>query len=387
MVEAKLITDEQRRAIIDHFKLERESNRFLILLGILGAILISAGILLLISANWDGIPRFVKLAAGLALLLGSHAGGWSLGRSGKHPIVAEVLHLIGSGMFLANIALVGQIYNLSSRPPNAILLWLAGIAVLPWLLRSKAQHILTLCVFGLWLGMELNERDSWLFFDGETRQFMVYVILGVLFAGLGQALSRTRFPEFGPATEKFGLLALHICSFPLALGFYYRVNPVASSAWAITAVLTAVALALVLLGALRLRVTPDAQWRWVWAGAQAGVLALAWMGLTVELERQWYDSHRLFGPHWIAIPALFFFCLLQAQVGLIRRSPWLVNLAIVFIGLHIITAYIELFGSMQTTGLMFVGGGVLLVGLAIYLERKRRSLLRRMSGPPTGTFN
>ncbi|MSU33714.1 MAG: DUF2157 domain-containing protein, partial [Pedosphaera sp.] len=300
MVEAGLITDAQRRAIIDHFKLDRESNRFLILLGIIGAILISAGILLLISANWEGIPRFVKLATGLALLMGSHAGGWVLGRSEKHPVVTEVLHLIGSGMFLANIALVGQIYNLSSRPPNAILLWLAGIAVLPWLLRSKVQHILALCVFGLWLGLELNEGDSWLFFDREARQFMVYVILGVLFAGLGQGLSRTRFPEFGPATEKFGLLALHISSYPLALGFYYRVNHVASSAWVITGVLTAVALALVLLGALRLRVTPDTQWRWVWAIAQAGVLALAWMGLTVELDRQWYDSHRFFGPHWIA---------------------------------------------------------------------------------------
>lgn len=384
MVEAGLITDEQSRAIIQHFKLDRESSRFLVLIGIFGAILISAGILLLISANWEAIPRFVKLAASLVLLVGTHAGGWVLGRSGKHPIVAEGLHLIGSGMFLANIALVGQIYNLSSRPPNAILLWLAGIAVLPWLLRSKAQHILTLCVFGLWLGMELNERDGWLFFDGP-RQFMVYVTLGVIFGGLGQWLSRSRFPEFGPSTEQFGILVMHVGSYPLAWKYFYRMHSATPSEWVIASVLTALASVLLLFCAGRLRVTPNAQWRWVWAAAQAGVLALAWMGLTVQLDRSWYDSHRLLGPHSVAIPALFFFCLVQAQVGLSRRCPWLVNSAIVFMGLYIATAYIELFGSMQTTGLMFVVGGVLLIALAIYLERKRRSFLRRMRETPAST--
>jgi hypothetical protein len=60
----------------------------------------------------------------------------------------------------------------------------------------------------------------------------------------------------------------------------------------------------------------------------------------------------------------------------------MVNLAIVFIGIHIVTAYVELFGSMQTTGMMFVVSGILLIGLAFYLERKRRKLMQQMSEPP-----
>jgi uncharacterized membrane protein len=385
--DAGLITEEQRQAIVEHFKLDRESNRFLAIVGIIGAVLVSAGIILLISANWDNIPRFVKLAGGLALLFGTHAGGWALARDGKHPVASEVLHLAGSGMFLANIALVGQIYNLSSRPPNAILLWLIGIAALPWILRSKAQHILTLCAFGLWLGLELNQRDSWLFFDGEARQFMVYAMLGVLFAGVGQLLDKTRFPEFGPSTEKFGLLMLNISSYPLTLGLFYGSNNVASTAWVITGVITAAAVALTLFAAVRLRVIADKQWRWVWAIAQIGVLALAWVGLTVKREWSWDARHLALGPHWIGTPVLFLFCLVQAQVGLIRRSAWMVNLAIVFIGLHIMTAYFQLFGSMQTTGMMFLITGVFLIGLAIYLERKRRSLLQRMAALPLESSN
>jgi len=87
-------------------------------------------------------------------------------------------------MFLANIALVGQIYHLSSRPPNAILLWLGGIIALPWILRSKgsthpvALRLRTLDRAGT------QSTDSLLFFDGEARQFVFYAMLGWYSRGL-----------------------------------------------------------------------------------------------------------------------------------------------------------------------------------------------------------
>ena len=379
---AGLITEDQRRTIVAHFELDRDSNKLLAILSVIGAVLVSAGIILLIASNWDNIPRFVKLAGGLAVLGGAHAGGWFVGRAGRHPLVAEALHLIGSVMFLANIALVGQIYHLSSRPPNAILLWLLGIAPLAWILRSKAQHILTLGVLALWLGLELNEHDSVLYFGGEARQLMFYAIVGVALSGLGVLLQRSRVSEFGPVTEGFGILMLHAAAYPLAIENYYGFAEVTRSAWTICAIVTALAAILLALGALKSSLIPDKQWRWTWAAAQAGVLALAWVGLLVMYDEAFYESHRWTGPHWIAAPALFVFCLVQAQVGLIRRAPWLVNIAMAFIGLHIITAYFQLFGSMENTGMLFVMTGAVLLGLAIYLERKRRSILKRMSGPP-----
>ena len=146
--EAGLITDEQRQKIIEHFQLKEDGGKFLAIVSIIGAVLIAAGITLLIAAHWNDIPRGVKIATGLLLLLGFHAGGWWLstlrsspatedGREvqGKYRKTGEALHLIGSCLFLANIALIGHIYNIVSRPPNAFLLWWIGIAALPWLLR------------------------------------------------------------------------------------------------------------------------------------------------------------------------------------------------------------------------------------------------------------
>jgi len=143
--DAGLITDDQRREITDHFKLKEDDNKFLVIISFVGAVLVLGGIILLIASNWAEIPRGVKIVAGLLLMVGFHAGGWYLREvQAKYLKSGEALHLVGSGLFLGNIALIGQIYNISSRVPNAFLLWWVGIAALPWPLRSKAQQILVL---------------------------------------------------------------------------------------------------------------------------------------------------------------------------------------------------------------------------------------------------
>ena len=50
-----------------------------------------------------------------------------------------------------------------------------------------------------------------------------------------------------------------------------------------------------------------------------------------------------------------------------------------FMGLLTMTAYVQLFGSQENTGLMFLTAGILLVGLAVVLERQRRRLITRIS--------
>ena len=380
------ITEDQRKAIVAHFRLDQESNRILHILSLLGGLLVAGGIVLLFASNWDAIGGGVKIAGGLALMLGTHAAGWWLRRADRHPVVAEGLHLIGSGMLLANIALIGQVYNLSSRPPNALLAWWLGIAALPWILRSKPQMILFLCAFGVWLGFEMNERDSWIYFDGDGRQLVVLAICGLAIAGLGLCLRRGPVPEFGSITEKFGLLLLHLGAFPTAISGFYSFGSVAPSAWPLVSAISLVAVVLLAIGLKRAEDFADANWRWIWGMGLFGVLGLGWAGLLVQREGHfWGRNDGNYGPHWIALPLLFGFCLLQAQVGMVRRSAWLVNVALVFLGIYVVTAYFELFGTMAFTGLVFVLGGVLLITLAVVLERQRRRLLRRMQAPPVGS--
>lgn len=381
MHEAGLITGEQRQHIIEHFKLKEDSGNFLTIISFIGAILVVSGIILLVASNWEEIPRGVKITIGLLLMLGAHSGGWYLREvQQKYRKSGEALHLIGSGLFLGNIALLGQIYHISARPPDAFLLWWIGIAALPWLLRSKTQHILLLLAFGLWFGLEVNERDSLIYFGNDEYQLLLYALVGLIYLGAGYSLRKTRFADFASTTEKLGLLGFQSFAYPLTWEiFRQRHDASAACPWLFPA-LSAMALVLIGFGVTRLA-NLERQWRWTWALALLGAIALLGGAVYFMPERVYdYDWHTA-GYRWIAAIALFVFCLLQIQVGLQERSPFMINLAVVFIALNIIATYFALFGSMARTGLMFLISGVFLIVFGIYLEKKRRALMKQIQTP------
>ncbi|MGB7746439.1 MAG: DUF2157 domain-containing protein [Verrucomicrobiia bacterium] len=385
--EAGLITDEQRQKIVEHFQLKEDGGgKFLAIVSLIGAVLIAVGITLLIAAHWNEIPRGVKIAAGLLLMLGFHAGGWWLREvQGKYRKTGEALHLVGSCLFLANIALIGQIYNIVSRPPNAFLLWWIGIAALPWLLRSKAQHVLLLLAFGIWFGFEVNERGSLIYCESD-RQVLLYALLGMVYLGAGCCLRRGIFSKFAGVTEKLGLLTFLVFIYPLTwkdfLGGWENSE---IRRWFFPA-LAAFALLLLAAGFRNLRALLR-QWRWTWFAAQLGMvifMATVWFGLwQTDYSGGRYGYWEESWNYLVGTLALFIFCLLQIQVGLQERSPFLVNLGVVFIALDIIAAYCDLFGSMARTGVMFLISGIFLIVFGVYLEKKRRTLMKQITSQTT----
>ena len=382
---AGLITAEQRQAIIGHFHVNQTQNKLLLILSIIGGIMVAAGLILVMASNWQHIPDAVKLAAGALLLISCQLGGWQLRRTGRFAAAAEGLNLTGSLLFLGNIALIGQVFNLSSRPQNAILVWAIGIAPTAFLLRSKAQHILALLAVTTWLGYEVFGTMGWVHSLAEHQVYLFMILCAYAFAAIGVWLK----PEaFGPATEKHGLLLIHLTTFQLTLPFF--VNEVGWTDGTIIGLLvgTTVAAVLVAWGILRNFTGIPSQWRAIWAGALTAVLATAWLGLAFGgSDDTYYGLRDLNGASWIASIVLFVFCLLQVHLGLLRQSPWLVNVGIVFIAVHLITAYIKLFGTMLTTGTVFIVGGAFLIALAIYLEKKRRRLLGQISAAPIQPSN
>ena len=340
---------------------------------------------------------------------------------GKYRKTGEALHLIGSGLFLANIALIGQIYNIVSRPPNAFLLWWVGIAALPWLLRSKAQHVLLLLAFGIWFGLEVNERNGWIYCGNDERQILLYSLLGLIYLGVGWILRgsggdasspnrvratsgarsdeaslspsatvasqpRGAFADFAPPTEKLGLLAFLVFFFPLTWKEIFDWRSGDINNWIFPA-LGLLAIILSAIGLKNLRAL-TAQWRWTWFAALFGMMlfmATAWFGLW-QTDFGGGPRYYYWGQSWtylVATLALFVFCLLQIQVGLQERSEFMVNVGVIFIALDIIAAYFSLFGSMARTGLMFLLSGIFLIVFGVYLEKKRRKLMVQIKATKT----
>ena len=79
---------------------------------IIGGLLCILGVILLISANWQAIPREVKLGGLLSLLTASTLLGTESSRRKWHPAITEICYLFAAALPLAGLTLISQFFNL-----------------------------------------------------------------------------------------------------------------------------------------------------------------------------------------------------------------------------------------------------------------------------------
>lgn len=118
----------------------------------LGAVLLAAGLLLLVAAHWDEMAPGGRFGLAVAVVIALHgAAAWS---SRGFPALAVALHGAGSVALGGGIFLVGQLFHLQAHWPAGLLLWAAG-AGLGWgLLRQWPQLALVALLMPLWLVSE-----------------------------------------------------------------------------------------------------------------------------------------------------------------------------------------------------------------------------------------
>jgi len=109
-----LISAEQAAAILSRYPSEdAPRRRIVIIVSLLAVVLIAAGILSFIAANWAGMEHSTRIAlilVGMALFYG--LGNWFRWRRDL-PILGNSLLLLGGVTFGAGVWLIGQTYHLN----------------------------------------------------------------------------------------------------------------------------------------------------------------------------------------------------------------------------------------------------------------------------------
>ena len=150
LIKAGLITEETADSIRDYYKNNGGSpvHRLFIVFGILGAILVGLGIILIVAHNWDELSRGTKTRfAFLPLLVGQGLCGYILLKKQDTIAWRE-----GGTAFLffavgASIALVGQIYNIPGGTGPFLLTWMLLCIPLIYLMNSSIASLL--CISGI----------------------------------------------------------------------------------------------------------------------------------------------------------------------------------------------------------------------------------------------
>lgn len=155
-VEDGVITAEQARALNDRYRLDEVRlkgvpARVITALSIIGALLVGAGMILLIASNWAAIPKPARLAMVISAILAINIAGYRLRFTrGDYPVLGAGLMFLGSIVYGAGIWLIAQTYNISSLHYGGFLLWFAGITPVAWLLELNAVLVVSAGLLSGW---------------------------------------------------------------------------------------------------------------------------------------------------------------------------------------------------------------------------------------------
>lgn len=150
LLNAGVITDEEANKISEYYqeKAELPNNRLFIVFGILGAILVGLGIILIIAHNWDELSKITKTTyAFLPLLIGQILCGFTLIKKQDSVVWRESATALLFFAVGAIISLVSQIYNIPGNLGSFLLLWMLLCLPLIYIMRSSVASLL------YWIGI------------------------------------------------------------------------------------------------------------------------------------------------------------------------------------------------------------------------------------------
>ena len=155
-VEAGIVTPEQVRSIAGLYD---DKSRAVALLPLLGGILLGAGILSFIAANWASIPALARLVMIIAAMLGFYGAGERVLRQG-HDRTGIALIGLGWVCFGGGIILLGQTFHLMSYGAGSLILWGAAGLALAYVYASRYLLLLALAACHIAQAYSLGEFET-----------------------------------------------------------------------------------------------------------------------------------------------------------------------------------------------------------------------------------
>ncbi len=157
--EAGLISQSQAEAIcarygVDFHRIKNHSFGYRMLVG-LGFVFIGLALITFISANWDQIPRAVRMWSLIALTM--LVQGYAIRKYLNGDFNTSVaVFLLGNLFFGASIILIAQIYHLGEHMPDGIFWWALGCLPLALLLNSTWLALQTMVLALVWFFLEVS---------------------------------------------------------------------------------------------------------------------------------------------------------------------------------------------------------------------------------------
>lgn len=318
-----------------------------------GGVLVSAGVLLFVAANWDALGPGQRFSIVLVAVAALHVAGALCAERSR--ALSASLHACGTVALGGGIYLAGQIFNLQEHWPTALLVWGVGAWAGWLLLRQWPQALLAAIVTPAWLVGEWIAASEHRGGEGVATAGVLMLALAYLAAEPGsRATSQLR---------RMLLWVGGLALIPAALAFLAFVHDSRRYGQDISGSLMAVgwgvAFGLPLLLAWWLR----------GRAAIANVLAAVWVAAAA-----WLANVADVLPYvWSGL-----FSVGLAAWGVIERRRERINLGAAGFALSVLVFYFSSVMDRLGRSASLIGLGLLFLGGGYVLEQARRRLVARV---------
>ncbi len=179
---AGIIDSKQSDSLLDDALSQRKGRSFGTVVALLGAALITFGIIAFVASNWEAMGAMFRFGTVIAALLAAYAiAGFFYYKNFDaltHAFLAIAIAAFGGG-----IMLVGQIFNLQGSTADALLLWLAGAMITVFATRSYVAVVTMVIILVVWIGYEFW-GDGRLQTFLEIKRIFWFPLIWIFAAGL-----------------------------------------------------------------------------------------------------------------------------------------------------------------------------------------------------------
>ena len=399
-----LVSAENRDSILASVGAGSSVRSLDVVLAVFGVILIGAGAMSFVAANWASMEKLTRLL----VLFGSMWAAYGIAiwfTANNRAAIGQAFVLLGVILFGVNIWYIAQTYNISAHYPDGTLLWGIGALATAALVPSRAALATALVLGGVWTWQETQY-----FNDILHAPFLVYWAAGAALAWYmnwrpGVHLSALALIfwlviNFESLSRLLGwgdaeILTIYIFV-PLALWSATQLLERDANGLALTVGHYAFFFFLVAYGILHHTDMGDHAPATGWIGF-AAVLSLASLGAVLAgIPRNVFTVvdalATLFaclttiayvfavGPRGDDLDVPYLACTLLIILWSLGRGTrfddrFVINLSTVAFGVWFLYTYFELFEGLMDSAIFFTVGGFLLIALSLGLEGIRRRLI------------
>lgn len=392
------------------------------ILALFGLILILSGIISFFAANWSGISKLVKLLilfAGIFISYSAAGYFYTLKKDSAYlKWIAELLLLLGVGLFGTDIFLISQIYHIDAHFPNGLLIWSLGAWLVAVLMASPLCMLPAIILGFIWsftesmfflfgvhwafLGMFLlllfpvlkfnwkvllhvlligfiiwlTQNFFWLSAESNSQNIShqlfyteILILSAAILLNLAVMFKEKRNFLLNPTIEHYALFCLFLFTFFLSFPDLLKKFTAQQAGYTFSMLFSLFALALMASSLFirtllkKLKVTSEIKKIGIFLSLVFPTLViLSYLNLNTKTLAIVFNI--------ILVGMMVYYTLIGYEI----QDRIYINISFLFFAFFIVARYFDIFWSLLNRSIFYVIGGGLLIYGSVFLEKKRRKL-------------